>query len=667
MKNFLMKSSYSGNPLSILNKFLEDELAKELATSTDNWKFAGYVIDIGFNTARIITSDPYKKAVGGMPRGSFLIMVPEDLDGIAPHFSLLRVSGVAPTPLTNSVQQTYFELHKKSMPDLDRWTISELQWGSIDCDLLGMFYPNPDDVNKIEFSGDINAVVSAHRYRVYAPDERILKIIINGMVKSELRQSVGKLRLTECRLPFDNTKSHIEDVDVQISLKDFLGARTAMFGKTRLGKSNVVKIIANATIEALSIESEYKCGQLIFDINGEYANTNHQNISLREMHSDFCQVYALIQKDETPSKPLRLNFYTDPSEGMRVLGGLLQLEGNLSGYVKSFANLELPAFELFNSMNFGEKIRAYRKIQLFWAILNQSAFQSKEEELKELVPYMKNGPSGFDPGFTDDIRLKVYSFMDDESGENQGIPARPKTLSQMKREYAAVAKYVLNSKDPLLSTSGQKNELFDGDDVVMLTFLNPNAGRGTQWITDYKKYHSPDAENLIKQIIDDLNNSKTVILDLGSADDQVRKYFSNMISTAVFQEQERKFTSNTLKSHFINLYFEEAHNLFPRTVKDNTDVYSRFAKEGAKFHIGMIYSTQSPSTISQELLAQTENFFVGHLSSQDEARSLGKVNVSYDGVQQDILSSKTPGYMRMLTQSHRFVIPVQVKLFGKGE
>lgn len=101
----------------------------------------------------------------------------------------------------------------------------------------------------------------------------------------------------------------------------------------------------------------------------------------------------------------------------------------------------------------------------------------------------------------------------------------------------------------------KKNELFDGDDVVMLTFLNPNTGRGTQWITDYKKYHSPDAQNLIKQIIDDLNGSKTVILDLGSADDKVRKYFSNMISTAVFQEQERKFTSNSLKSHFVNLFF----------------------------------------------------------------------------------------------------------------
>jgi DNA helicase HerA-like ATPase len=94
-----------------------------------------------------------------------------------------------------------------------------------------------------------------------------------------------------------------------------------------------------------------------------------------------------------------------------------------------------------------------------------------------------------------------------------------------------------------------------------------------------------------------------------------------------------------------------------------SDVYSRFAKEGAKFHIGIVYSTQSPSTISQELLAQTENFFVGHLASQDEAKALGKVQITYEGVEKDILHARTPGYMRMLTFSHRFVVPMQAFKF----
>ena len=131
----------------------------------------------------------------------------------------------------------------------------------------------------------------------------------------------------------------------------------------------------------------------------------------------------------------------------------------------------------------------------------------------------------------------------------------------------------------------------------------------------------------------------------------------------MFSHQEIKFTSNTLGGHFIQLYFEEAHNLFPRDTKDLTGVYARFAKEGAKFHIGMVYSTQSPSTINKELLAQTENFFAAHMSSQDETNVLAKLQVQYEGLQQDILHTRTPGYMRMITFSNRFVIPVQVNKF----
>ena len=156
---------------------------------------------------------------------------------------------------------------------------------------------------------------------------------------------------------------------------------------------------------------------------------------------------------------------------------------------------------------------------------------------------------------------------------------------------------------------------------------------------------------------------RDLILDLGSATDSIRRYFSDLLSRGVFVHQEDKFTSNNLGNHYIQLYFEEAHNLFPRDAKDLTDAYSRFAKEGAKFHIGMVYSTQSPSTISKDLLGQTENFFVAHLSSQDETRALAKEQVQFSGLEEDIMRARTPGYIRMLSFSNRFVIPVQAHKF----
>jgi len=175
-------------------------------------------------------------------------------------------------------------------------------------------------------------------------------------------------------------------------------------------------------------------------------------------------------------------------------------------------------------------------------------------------------------------------------------------------------------------------------------------------------YHDPQAGHFVHEILNSLDGGQTVILDLGNAADEIRRYFSDLLSKAVFSYQEVKFTNNNLKNHFIQLYFEEAHNLFPRT-EDVTTIYSRFAKEGAKYHIGMVYLTQSPTTISKDLLAQTENFFIAHMSSQDEVNALAKLNTAYESIKDDILRAKTVGYVRMLTRSHRFVVPVQVNKF----
>src|SRR5690606_34762143 len=160
----------SNSPLKMLKDFLDKQHRLHSAGVKEDYRFIGYVLDLGYDTAKIITSDPYKIAVGGIPRGSFLILTLDERDeqgnpiqtGLPPHFTLLRVKSVSSTPLSNQVQQTYFELHKKSMPELDIWTQAELQWGALECDVIGMFYPNPSNNELVEFSGDVNNVVSAH-------------------------------------------------------------------------------------------------------------------------------------------------------------------------------------------------------------------------------------------------------------------------------------------------------------------------------------------------------------------------------------------------------------------------------------------------------------------------------------------------------------------------
>ena len=656
MENFFKDAEFQDNPIWIITGFLEKEKAIEVSTDFSQMRFVGYVLDISFEEVRIITSDPYKIAVGGIPRGSFLIMVPNNFNGMPPHFTLLRVNSTAPTPLSNDVQQTYFELHKKSMPELDRWTNSELQWGALSTSVLGMYYPDPKDSRRLAFSGDVNNVVSGHKYKIYAPTDDILDLIINGALTEENRFNIGKLRVTECLLPFHN-KPQI-NVNVNVSTNDFRGFRTAMFGKTRLGKSNVVKLIAQSIIETNKVS--LNVGQLIFDINGEYANDNPQNVSIKSTYKDLCDVYALTERPSTESKPLRLNFYEQTKSCMDIIQDFIANSPiGQSGYIQSFAAAKVPSIEEVMNLSFNERLRPYRRILYYWATLRKAGFGVNESRLRETglsAPRVQL----FNPGFSNRLRERAY-----DHAQISEIPQVPTTLNELIRELEIVDDFRRdNPRDGLLlSSSG--NPIFEADDIAFLEFLNPTGGRttGTSILRPLTDYHHPNADDFINEILIGLDSKRTIILDLGNATDSIRRYFSDMVSKAVFQHQERKFTSDRLGDHYIQIYFEEAHNLFPRN-NDVTDIYSRFAKEGAKFHIGMVYSTQSPSTVNRDLLAQTENFFVGHLSSRDEANSLSKLQVAFSGVEADIMSSRTPGYMRMLTFSHRFVVPVQANLFS---
>jgi hypothetical protein len=160
-----------------------------------------------------------------------------------------------------------------------------------------------------------------------------------------------------------------------------------------------------------------------------------------------------------------------------------------------------------------------------------------------------------------------------------------------------------------------------------------------------------------------LAQSKTVVLNLGSANEQIIRYFSKSLCLSIFHAQERKFVNNKLDGHYVQIYFEEAHMIFPPNQGNVINVYSRFAKEGAKFNIGIVYCTQSPTTVNMDLLSQTENFFIGHLASRNETDYLSAVQVAFQGCEDQIMRSRTPGFMQMLTHSHRYVVPVQMRMY----
>jgi hypothetical protein len=269
-----------------------NEKLKELA-SVDLFKeaanldaFIGRPFYFDFNTMKVLSNDHWKEKVGGIPAGAFLTAV-YDNDSIHPEVVLLRVLGSTPLPSDSDVVAAMVDHYKENVGGnlsggkLDSYTRYEFQFSGLECRVLGSFYRGTD--GNTYFGADVDNFYGPNNYSVYKPSGKVLEYIVNFREGVGLPGGPGDRRIGEVRYASSRRHPQGMSVPVYVSAFDYLGKRTALFGMTRTGKSNTVKMIIQATAELAAsgarLQDEPVCsiGQIIFDVNGEYANDNQQD------------------------------------------------------------------------------------------------------------------------------------------------------------------------------------------------------------------------------------------------------------------------------------------------------------------------------------------------------------------------------------------------------
>jgi hypothetical protein len=69
------------------------------------------------------------------------------------------------------------------------------------------------------------------------------------------------------------------------------------------------------------------------------------------------------------------------------------------------------------------------------------------------------------------------------------------------------------------------------------------------------------------------------------------------------------------------------------------------------------------TTISPDLIKNTDNFLIAHLDDDREIREVERKYVFRD-IAQDLERTQSKGFVRMFSRSHRFALPVQIHRFG---
>lgn len=682
------------------------EAAGELHGFLTEKQCVGDIISMDYDTAEVLVHDRLRRDVGGVPHGCLLLATrlkpdpdPESLAAIDldnPQTSLILLRALRSSPLPNDIEmkearlragqraaQTEHNWDEGGKTDL--FTLDQMRYAGAHCRILGTFRMVEDESSWIlRFGGDIDNFYAGQGLKVFKPIGDALGRIINyrtapGSAPSPVR--IGVPRYAASARP-----AEVDYPPYELSIRDLVAQRTALFGMTRTGKSNTTKTIAAAIHRLRRDKADpLGVGQLILDPNGEYANDNPQDQGcLRRVSeglgSDSGEVvtFGMEPHPNDPERRLtRFNFFGNDLPGGPLTPGLfddrlqslyrgklslnsaLQTEG--AGYIRQFINTDLRPPRSVG--DHGEQTRYLRLIFFYRAILSFAGFQP--------------------PKWSPNIRLLFNEKLRRAMAKDDGIEHYvPYLTGNRKMSWSLAADF---SRDFAEWTTGNVFKNFDGDYArthkegrkwsderllgLLAIFRNT---RGRALMSDARRWHDPsEVSDYISDLVDRVRNGALVILDQALGDPEMNRIAGEQIAQRLFSKQQQSFVSPEInpetgevqKPPPVIVYAEEAHTLLPKgTENDTRNIWSRIAKEGAKFNIGLVYSTQEPSSIQTNILKNTENWLIAHLNNSDELREVAKYN-DFADFKDSILRVREVGLLRVRTLSSPFTVPVQIDEF----
>lgn len=567
-----------------------------------------------------------------------------------------------------------------------------------------------EDVNnKIKFHSNVRSMPSVTSLKVAIPSANFMERLFKSAVEDS---EDGKLNSFEIGVMKYGTYPEYTEkfyggkntVPVQFNAANLLRKRTAIFGKSGYGKSNTVK-----TVLGMMATQFPNCGQLIFDTNGEYAMENDQNdgfmdifheagikgrtvlYSARKIHE------AKKQKFGASSfKQLRFDIFENITASMEIV--LAELGGKPTPmYLQAWVNeaqgvddqKDLFAQVKNKGIVWGIWFKACKDAGM--TPLNEmssiATLQVKKSFLSEMVSL---GSEDDDEDDSDDNS----DGSDSKSFDTLDPDVKKKFLLELgifetngkyfTKKIDTMAKYAewyiqdLRRKEKMKKDGDGTSEDSTTSSVKAYVSLSDNYRRLFQLkgfnIGQLSESEKKGAKSLSlgESVWQDLCDKKIVMIDLASVAGNVGKTLAEQIASNLLTKASALFADGEQQDRFRNFdilcFIEEAQNyLSSEQIKNGSGIYERLAKEGRKFHIGLVYVTQQPSAIDEKISSQTENIIAMHMSNSSDTNTLFRIKDKFDELTCKFLKDEAQkGLAYLYAEPHQpFVLPAQIHKFDK--
>ena len=204
--------------------------------------------------------------------------------------------------------------------------------------------------------------------------------------------------------------------------------------------------------------------------------------------------------------------------------------------------------------------------------------------------------------------------------------------------------------------------MFDSKEYQLLNYL--------EYIFGIKITDSNNPFSLFKKrIIDNENKNQIIILDLSLLPFELLETITGLIGRLILEFTQRinkvEDYKNRRGEYPIALILEEAQNYIPEVDKNGKKsitkkVFERIAREGRKFGVSLIVSSQRPSELSKTILSQCNTFIVHKLQNPEDQRYIRQIVSSAN---EELLNQ-----LPILPQQHAIIMgeavrtPSQVKI-----